>query len=113
MTCGHCKAELSGHSYKKPLLSVTTALIVGAGGFYATDKFVLSEDRYPLKTEYAILSSCANSFDKPISRSSYNKKNDVCICALEKTMDEFSYSDLKSDEKGFLEKFRLNSETCV
>lgn len=109
--CGHCKEEISGYTYRKPLISATTALFIGVGGFYTADK-LLEERRYPITEEYAIVESCVSSYRKPLRSSQYNKKRSICICALDKTQDDFSISDLRDNEEEFLAAFEKNANEC-
>lgn len=111
VTCGHCKEEISGYTYRKPLVSAATALFVGAGGFYAADKF-FEERRYPITEEYAIVEACVSSDRKPLSVPKYLKKRLVCVCALDKTQDDYSAGSFLDDRKGFLAAFERNAMEC-
>jgi hypothetical protein len=112
INCGHCKEEISGYTYKKPLISAATALIIGAGGFYAADRYVLADDRYPVLHEYSIVDSCLSNHREPISYSIYGNKRKVCICTLEETMKEVSYNDFKKDQTHFFRAFEKNVKNC-
>lgn len=112
VNCGHCKKEISGYTYKKPLLSATTALMIGAGGFYATDKLVLSDDRYPIEIEYALIDTCVNAFDRAVSYRNYEKQQEICVCALETTISSISYKDYMENEPAFLSKLAKNKAPC-
>ena len=58
VVCSGCNENFAGYlfrKYRKPLMSATTALIVGGyGGYKVTDK-LREEVRYPLRAEYAIV----------------------------------------------------------
>tara|TARA_B100000446_G_scaffold184189_2_gene205715 strand:- start:3266 stop:3664 length:399 start_codon:yes stop_codon:yes gene_type:complete len=112
VNCGHCKEEITGYTYKKPLISATTALMIGAGGFYAVDQVVLADDRYPVTTEYSIIDSCLNNYREPIAYRIYDEKREVCICTLEKTMEEFSYNDFKEGQEAFIKVFEGKVKEC-
>lgn len=112
VNCGHCKEEISGYTYKKPIISATTALMIGVGGFYVTDKYVLAEDRYPVEIEYSLIDSCVSSSREPMRYRYYEWKQDICFCSLEETMKEVSYRDYKKNEHEFLAKFEGNVKKC-
>lgn len=112
VNCGHCKEEITGYTYKKPLISATTALIIGAGGFFAVDNYLLSNDRYPISTEYELIELCVSSYQKPMKSRNFSEKQSVCICALEETMKEISYSDINDKESNFIEVFDRKASEC-
>lgn len=115
IVCSECKESFAGHLYKKfkkPLISTTTALIIGAFGTYKADQIFFEEERYPLSVEYEIVDSCANS-SRVLSNSNLKiEKTQVCICALEKTMEEVSYKKMRKNESEFLTHFRSSISSC-
>lgn len=112
VNCGHCKEEITGYTYKKPIISATTALVIGVGGFYVTDRYVLPEDRYPVAVEYSLIDSCVSSSRGPMRYRHYERKQDVCFCSLEETMKDVSFRDYKKNENEFLETFAANVKKC-
>ncbi|SDK62720.1 hypothetical protein SAMN05216212_2786 [Microbulbifer yueqingensis] len=112
VTCGHCKEDISEYHYKRPLISGATALILGAGGFFAVDKYIIDETRYPLEIEYAIIDSCISGSDLPLRRSSYERKQEICLCSMRETMSDISYDDYKSKPMQFFIQFKQNSASC-
>lgn len=97
---------------KKPLISATTALIIGVFGGYKAEQAIFKDQRYPVKIEYQLLDHCINSSRNLRGLSQQAKKTEVCICALNKTMKEFSYKDLKESELKFLAHFNSNTRSC-
>lgn len=113
--CCECKKTFAGHSYKKfkkPLLSATTALFIGAFGTYKADQILFEEQRYPLNVEYEIIDSCVNSSRILMNTYRQTEKTQVCVCALEKTMEVISYKELKKGESEFLTRFRGSLTSC-
>jgi len=116
--CSECKKTFSGHTYKKfkkPLISATTALIIGAIGAigaHRVDKHLLEEKRYPVNVEYELINSCINSSRNPIEKYRYIKKTQICTCALEATMSEVSFKEMNENETAFLSRFRSNINDC-
>lgn len=113
--CSECKKSFAGHSYKKfhkPLISASTALLIGVFGTYKADRILLEDQRYPLNVEYEIIDSCVNSSRTLMNAQRHAVKTNACICALEKTMDEISYKELKKNESKFLTRFRKSLESC-
>jgi hypothetical protein len=113
--CGGCQKPFTGHTYKKykkPLLSATTALLLGIFGGYKADQWLLDNARYPLETEYALMDSCINSSNIIASYMQRAKKQEICSCALTNTMNDISYSELSENEKIFASRFRANAQIC-
>ena len=113
--CNECKKTFAGHSYKKfkkPLLSTTAALAIGAFGAYQIDQVFFEDQRYPLNVEYELIDSCVNSSRKPMYSDQKIQKTQTCVCALEKTMKEVNYKDLKKSESVFLTRFRSSLTSC-
>lgn len=115
IVCSECKESFAGHSYikfKKPLISATTALFIGAFGTYKADQIFFEDQRYPLSVEYELIDSCVNSSRKLMNSYRLVEKTTVCVCALEKTMKEVSYKKLKKSESEFLTHFRNSIASC-
>lgn len=115
IACSECKETLAGHlykKYKKPFVSATTALFIGAYGTYKADQLLFEEQRYPLNVEYELIDNCVNSSRTPMYWSRQAKKTQVCLCALEKTMEEISYKELRKSEPEFLTRFRSSVASC-
>ncbi|WP_105259002.1 hypothetical protein [Pseudoalteromonas sp. T1lg88] len=113
--CNECKESFGGHSYKKfkkPLISASTALFIGAFGAYKLDKNFIEQQRYPVELEYELINSCVNSDRSALTSSLFVNKTKACICTLEKTMDEVSYKQLKESESTFVTHFRSNINLC-
>lgn len=113
--CGECKKTLAGHYYKKfkkPFISATTALFIGAFGTYKADQIFFEDQRYPVNVEYELVDSCVNSSRTLMSSRRHAEKTQVCICALEKTMEAISYQDLKKSESEFVTRFRNSIASC-
>ncbi len=110
----HCKAcanVIEKFTVKKPLKAAGLAAILAYGGSQFID-YAITDNRYPLDVEYAVLEACASSYKKPLSYNSYDSKKKLCLCALEDTMNEISYIRYKVDEKGFLKAFESNAKSC-
>ncbi|WP_018414459.1 hypothetical protein [Teredinibacter turnerae] len=115
IVCCECKESFAGHSYKKfkkPLISATTALFIGAFGTYKADQIFFEDQRYPINVEYELIDSCINSSRVPMNSYRQTEKTQVCVCALEKTMEVISYEELKKSESEFLTRFRSSLASC-
>jgi hypothetical protein len=112
VTCTHCKEDISNYKFKSPILSATTALVLGVGGFYAADKYVLPDDRYPLAVEYSIIDSCLSNDRRPIAYQIYDRKRNICICTLEETLKDVSYRNYRKDQANFITQFERNVRKC-
>lgn len=114
--CCECNNSFSGHSYKKfkkPFISATAALIIGAFGTYKADQIFFKVDRYPTSIEYEIIDLCTNSSRVVLEREKHIKKTKLCICALNKTMQEVSYKEFRKSESDFSTRFRRNVDSCT
>ena len=115
IVCSECKESFAGHSYKKfkkPLLSATTALFIGVYGTYKADQIFFEDQRYPLMVEYELIDSCVNASGKLFNADRLSEKTELCVCALGKTIEEFSYKEFKKSESEFLTHFRSNIASC-
>ena len=113
--CSKCKQSFAGHSYKKfkkPLVSATAALFIGAFGTYKMDEIFFEEQRYPLRVEYELIDSCVNSSRVLINSFRHVNKTQTCICALNKTMKVISYEELNKSESEFVTRFRSSIASC-
>lgn len=109
--CKTCFNVIEKFSIKKPLKAAGLAAILAYGGSQFID-YAITDNRYPLDVEYAILEACSSSNQKPLSSSHYRAKKELCLCAFEDTMNEISYIRYKVDEKGFLTAFESNAKSC-
>ncbi|WP_028469416.1 hypothetical protein [Neptunomonas japonica] len=115
IVCSECRESFAGYSYrkfKKPLITATTAFVIGAFGVYKADQIFFEDQRYPIHVEYELIDSCVNS--SRTLMNSYRKidKTQVCVCALGKTMEEVSYKELQKSESEFLTRFRNSIASC-
>jgi len=110
--CKHCEKPLIGQKYRKPFMSAMTAFILGAGGtYYINEQFELN--RYPLNIENGIINSCVSYYEQPLSHKDYRNKENICICALNKTQKEIDYSDYKNKQNTFLNIFEAKAMECI
>lgn len=115
ITCSECDKSFAGHYYKKfkkPLVSATAALFIGALGAYKVDQIFFEDQRYPSLVEYEIIDTCVNSSVLVRNTSRQVDKIRVCACALDKTMEEISYKELDKSESEFLTRFRESISAC-
>ena len=110
--CKKCEKSFKGFKFsKRKLVSASAALIFGAYSGYKVND-TLDENRYPLKVEYAIVDSCINSSKNMVTTSWYESKRDICLCALDATIDDISYSTYKSDQETFIFELKKNANKC-
>lgn len=109
--CKACSSVIEKFVVKKPLKAAGLAAILAYGGSQFID-YAITDNRYPLDVEYAVLEACTSSYKQPLSYSSYGSKKQLCLCALEDTMNEISYARFKVNEKGFLNAFEDNAKAC-
>ncbi|MFI3245491.1 MAG: hypothetical protein R3Y10_03225 [Ferrimonas sp.] len=109
--CKNCSTVVDKFSIKSPLKAIGLTALFAYGGSQFID-YAISDNRYPLPVEYAVLEACVSSYKEPLSYGSYSSKKTLCLCALEDTMNEISYIRYKIDEDGFLNAFEDNAKAC-
>ncbi|EHK9000952.1 hypothetical protein KCU36_004302 [Vibrio vulnificus] len=113
--CCECNSTFAGHTYKKfkkPLLSASSALLIGVFGTYKIEQLYFDEQRYPVRVEYEIVDNCVNSDKRAMTTDKYVEKKNLCLCALELTMNSLSYKEATGDEANFLNSFRTSLNQC-
>lgn len=113
--CTNCKGSFTGHAfkkYKKPLISSTTALIIGVYGTFKIDNTFFEEKRLPIPIEYELIDSCVNSSSRALRSSKYISKKETCMCALEQTLLKIDYKEMKKNESLFMTRFNNNIRVC-
>ena len=107
-TCSNVTKEIS---IKKPLKVAAIAAILAYSGSQFAD-YAITDNRYPLETEYSLLEACISSYQKPLSGSQYRNKKNKCLCALQETMNEISHIRYMVSEDSFLDAFNGNAREC-
>jgi hypothetical protein len=87
--CKICATVLEKYTIKKPFKSALIAMLLAYGGGQ-TIEYAVTDNRYPLNIEYAVLNACTSSYQQALSYVSYDLKETICLCALEDTMNEIS-----------------------
>jgi len=115
VSCGHCRTQLTGHSYARVKRSIgTIVLAVGAGAF-ATKKagdYLNYTNRYSIHDEYAIVEMCLHSSQRPLATYQYTAKRDDCICALDRVQNSRTVSDFNKDTSSYLAVFEAAAGIC-
>ncbi len=109
--CGSCTNIIYKKTITNPykVAGIIVVLSYGVGQFV---EYALTDNRYPLDVEYAVLEACTSSYKKSLSYRTYGSKKELCLCALENTMNEISYIRYKVNEEGFLKAFENNAKSC-
>ncbi|CAM3474402.1 hypothetical protein [Parendozoicomonas haliclonae] len=110
--CQKCQQKFEKFDIKKPakVALITAALAYGGSIFI---DYAITDNRYPIKTEYALMKACLDGDVRPVRYTHYSKKNEICACALEDTMNEISYTRSLVDEKGLARAFGKNAKACM
>jgi|GEM_PF-703091 len=109
--CQNCKAVSKRFSIKKPLRTAGIAVVFAYSGSQFID-YAITDNRYPLAEEYALLDACSSSHRRSFSRRDFAFKQKLCICALEDTMNEVSHVRYLVDKKEFSRAFENNIKSC-
>ena len=110
--CKKCAKPITGKRYKLAPLGLIPFLF-GIASYDILDRTVFSEDRYPLQVEYSMVDACINSDQRPISRQQYSEKQTLCLCAVEKTIEDYSYSNFRRNQQEFPERLRSSLTECT
>lgn len=111
LSCKTCKQQFDKIEIRKPVKATAIAALLAFSGSQAIS-YAVTDNRYPLAVEHEVMEACVSSYDKPVSRRVYGNKGNVCLCALEDTMNQISYVRYNVDESGFLDAFEENAKTC-
>lgn len=111
VSCGACSNQIAKKTITEPfkVAAILTVLAYGTSQFV---EYVITDNRYPTKVEYEVTRSCLSSSQSTLRYKNYNEKLNICLCALEDTMNEISYIRYNVDEDGFLKAFRENTNEC-
>lgn len=109
--CQKCAKPITGRRYKVGALAVMPFLF-GAAGFSFVDRQFIEEERYPFKYEYALVDGCINSYPSALNKQNYAEKQDICLCAVELTIGDISFSDFTDDHKSFSKQLVRNIPAC-
>ena len=113
--CNKCGSSFTGHTYKKfkkPLITASSALLIGVFGTYKIDQLYFNEQRYPVSVEYEIIDNCVNSDKRAFTSNQYLDKKKRCSCALKLTMDSMSYEEATGNNSQFLHSFISKLDQC-
>jgi len=111
--CEKCEEPLTGHKYGgKVALPAVLAFTVGFSGYGLVNRNFLETERYPMKVEYAIVDACANGDSGFLPRELYESKREICLCAVEKTVEALPYSEFEERKSEFWGLLASNVDAC-
>ncbi|MBF4385598.1 hypothetical protein EA848_17800 [Vibrio anguillarum] len=109
--CTECNKSVKSWQLKKKLKYIGIIGVIGYGVGQATEA-VIFDNRYPMEVEFALTDACVNSSGRSLSSSQYQKKQTLCLCAVERTISDVSYSDFKSSKHLFDQNLKRNLNKC-
>lgn len=115
VVCSGCSRSFAGHlfrKYRKPLVSATTALVLGGYGGYKVTDTLHGEARYPLREEYAIVEACVDASTRPLAPATYARKRDICLCAYEGASAEIGLERMARAPDTFVGAMRTHAARC-
>lgn len=112
LSCKTCKNLVDKIEIKRPVKATAIAAVLAFSGS-SFISYAVTDNRYPLSVEHEVMDACVSSYDKPVSRRIYGIKTEVCLCALEDTMNQISYIRYNVDESGFLDVFEDKAKACT
>lgn len=94
--CTKCDKPITGNRYGvKASVPSVLLFVAGFSSYSFVDRFFLDVSRYPLAIEYAMVNACVNGDMSPLPRELYGAKQEVCICVVEKVVEELPYSEVE------------------
>lgn len=107
--CGHIFKRID---IKKPLTAGAIAAVLAYTGSQAVE-LAVTDHRYPLETEYALVEACVDGARETLSYRRYQRKRSICLCALENTTNDISYTGYIIDDDNFIDTFKQNKRECI
>ena len=114
INCTHCGSSFSGYSFRKFKIPVAVAITSSMIGFAANERVeeLWEDQRYPLSVEYELVNLCVNQSQSLMSNTWHANKTKICICAMERTMNDVTLSELEENESRFVTRLRSNIKSC-
>jgi hypothetical protein len=113
INCEKCEEPITGHKYgAKGALSAVLAFTVGFTGYGLVDRNFLETERYPMKIEYAMVNACTNADLSALAAELYQTKQEICLCAVEKTVQALPYSEFTDRRSEFRGLLSSNVDKC-
>lgn len=109
--CGECSEVIKTVKFKKPMKALGIAILCTAAGGQAVE-YAITDNRYPIKTEYEIVDQCVNAHGKAIKENAYKRIKKICLCALEETMNEISFTRYIVNENSFINALNRRIKEC-
>lgn len=109
--CKTCNSTLEKIAIKKPLKTAGIAALIAFSTSHVIS-YAVTDNRYPLAVKYEILDSCISSSQQPLSGHYYRKKKELCLCAMEDTMNQISSTRKKITDWNFVKAFEENAQSC-
>ena len=118
--CGHtalqsekCQKPITGHKYgAKGALSAVLAFTVGFTGYGLVDRNLLDDKRYPMELEYALVNACTNGDINALPRGLYESKQEICLCAVGKTVEALPYNELDERKSELKTVLSASAKEC-
>lgn len=111
ITCASCKVHIADGKFDRRSNRLGRLVFVAAATG-ALSYTIMSSDRYPIETEYAIVESCVGNSKRSFLDREVREKRDVCLCALDQTQQELTLDDFNDDRKVFFTTFRAKADEC-
>lgn len=111
--CEKCENPITGHKYgAKGALPAVLAFTVGFTGYGLVDHNFLDAKRYPMELEYAMVNACANGDLSALPRELHESKQEICICAVGKTVEVLPYNELEERKSEIRQVLSSSVKEC-
>lgn len=130
--CKYCREELTDKTYTKEpkkcvpfFTSMVAGTILGGVGIIGGEIYLVKQspvsekitqnnapNRYSINDEYLIVDSCISQDKRPLKHVYLIKKQEICVCALEKSQIAYR-ADHKKNELEFLNVFEEKANECM
>ena len=113
IACEKCENPITGHKYgAKGALPAVLAFTVGFTGYGLIDRNFLDTKRYPLELEYAMVNACTNGDISALPRGLYESKQEICLCAVGKTVKALPYNELDERKSELKTLLSVSAREC-
>ncbi|KEF32493.1 hypothetical protein D777_01127 [Marinobacter nitratireducens] len=111
--CEKCQKPITGQKYgARGALPAVLAFTVGFTGYGLVDRNLLDSRRYPMELEYAMVNACTNGDINVLPRGLYESKQEICLCAVGKTVEALPYNELDERKSELKTVLSASAKEC-
>lgn len=109
--CDSCDKPGKIFSIKDPTKVALITAVIFAGAVKFTD-YAITDNRYPVDVEYTLMAKCVGASQGIVTKGEFSRIEERCLCAIEDTMNEISYTRFIVQESAFVDAMWRNKKSC-